>query len=193
MAEINVKKQINLFKNPIYIKIAIFLLADILIIIFGIYPIVKDIKASINELAFGQKNMAFLENQVNEIENFKKNASLYKDNIDKAISMFINSENPVDFIEFLETASSSSEITSEISIPANKEDTKSATAIFQISAIGKFSNVIKFLEKIESGNYLVKVQNLTLKKIEDSSLSKTAKRVTSDNVKATLLISVISK
>ncbi len=193
MAEINTKKQINLFKNPVYIKIAIFLLMDILIIIFAIYPIIKDIEININELVSGQNNMAFLESQVNEIESFKKNVNLYKDNIDRALLMFINSENPVDFIKFLEAASSESEITSEISIPVSKEDIKSATVVFQISAIGKFSNVLKFLEKIESGSYLVKVQNLTLKKIEDSPLLKTAKRTSSDNVKATFLISVISK
>jgi hypothetical protein len=159
-------------KNKIYTISIVFGLTIIILIIFFVLPSLKEIKENSKDLLLGKNNLAFLEAQVNEIENFKKNYNDYQPNLEKIDQLFVDSKNPVDFIKFLEKTASDFEIESEISLLSLPQGKEQDTVIFQIFSKGDFSKILKFSEKLENGPYLIKIQNLTIKKSEKEKVSK---------------------
>ena len=128
------------------------------------------------------------------MENFKNNYESYKENLERIDTVFVNSKNPVDFIKFLERPAEDSPPKSEIFLSAanvskGNKNTASPFISFQIVTDGSFSNTIKFSEKLETGPYLLKIQNLTVKKSEEIS----SKKSSTQNIRATFLINVFVK
>ena len=99
-------------KNKIYIIFGAFVGITTALVIFSVWPLLVEIKTNTKELLLGKNNLATMNAQVNEIENFEKKYSLYKPDLEKMEQLFIDSKDPVDFIKFLEKTASDSEITS---------------------------------------------------------------------------------
>jgi hypothetical protein len=104
-------------KSKIYIILLIFALVSLFLVIFFIWPLFKEIERNSKDLISAKNNIVTLGAQINETENFKNNYGTYKPNLEKIDQLFIDADNPVDFIEFLENTASSSKITSQISLP----------------------------------------------------------------------------
>ena len=96
------------------------------------------------------------------MENFKKNYDAYKPNLKKIDQLFVDPVNPVGFIKFLEDTSSESQITSQISLQPSYIENSQNFIIFQLSAKGIFPAMVSFLKKVETGQYLIKIENLTI-------------------------------
>lgn len=151
-----------IFKNQqIYIISAGFALAILAIILFFIYPCFNGIKNSSKELALNKISQLFLEDQVNEVEKFKSKYEEYRPNLEKIDNLYIDSKNPADFFEFFENTEKASRVESEINIVLNEKSLDSIS--FQVFSQGELSKVIKFLEKLETGPYLIEIQNLLVK------------------------------
>lgn len=147
--------------NKIYIISSVFALAALLLFVFYIWPISKEIEQNSQDLISAKNDITTLGAQINETENFKKNYATYKPNLDKIDGLFIDPKNPVDFIKFLEDTASASQITSQISLPPSSENSPQFV-IFQLSSRGSFSGVLNFSKKIEAGPYLIEIENLTI-------------------------------
>jgi len=156
--------------NKIYIILSIFAAASLILIVFFILSIFKGIEGSSKELVSTKNNIDTLSAQTNATEDFQKNYGSYKPNLDKVNGLFIDSSNPVDFIEFLEGEAASSKIRVQISLPPSSPGLQHFAA-FQISSKGDFSGVLDFLKKIEKGAYLAEIENLTIKNLEDADIS----------------------
>lgn len=150
-------------KNKIYITLIIFALIALILVVFFVFPILKKIRTISEEIISAKNNTATLGVQAKEIENFKKNYLLYKPNLEKMEQLFINEKDSVNFIKFLEKTASDLGITSKISFLPSSDEEKKDFITFQFFSNGDFSKILNFLEKIETGPYLVEIDDLTIK------------------------------
>lgn len=148
--------------NKIYIILSVFALISLFLIVFLIWPLFNEIKKNSQDLISARNSMVTLSAQTSETDKFKKNYDGYKLNFERIDQLFIDPNNPVNFIEFLERTANNSGITSQISLPLSSKESKDFI-IFQLSSKGSFEGVLNFLEKIESGPYLIEVGSLNIK------------------------------
>lgn len=151
--------------NKIYIISSLFALASLLLLIFFIWPTSKEIEQNSQDLISAKNDIVTLDAQIAETNAFKKNYGNYKPNLDKLDQLFIDPNNPVDFIKFLEDTASVSQITSQISLPPFSQNSQQAAQnfiLFQFASKGSFSGVLDFAKKVEAGPYLIELENLTI-------------------------------
>lgn len=179
-------------KKKTYIISALFGLITLVLIIFFVLPPLKEIKENSEDLLSEKNNIASLENQLNKIESFKKNYNNYKPDLEKIDLLFVDLKNPADFIESLEKIASDSNIKLEIS-PSSSEKEPENSVVFRLFAEGDFPDIIRFSEKLETGSYLIKIKDLTIKKAERKSEDKSSKNYSSGKVEANFSIDVLVK
>ena len=155
--------------NPdkkIYITIAAFIVAILLLFLLFILPAFNKIKKSSQELFLQKVNLSNLEKEALELKEPTNLKDRISDNFQRINKLFIDPEIPVDFINFLEKEASSSQLEIEVSpIASPKKETDPWRNIsFQITTEGSFPNFLKFLEKIENSPYLIELVNLNIKK-----------------------------
>ncbi len=153
-----------ILKDKIKLSLIVFLALSIFILIFLVYPIYKNIKDNAIELSLKKQDSLYIDNKLSNIEEFKKNYKEIKANLEKGESLFIKSEAPVNFIGFLEKISENSDVSIKISPSAAviKMDDFWYSIMFQINASGRFPDILKFIEKLESGPYLTQIETLDI-------------------------------
>jgi len=152
--------------NKPYLTVFVLLSIIILIVAFLVWPLIKDIENNSNELITTKNSITTLSAQTKIIEDFKNNFQVYKTDLERIEQMFIDSGNPVNFIKFLENTSGDHQIISQINLSSSaSQDFMS----FQVSLTGNFYEVLNFIKKIETGPYLVEIQNLTIKNSANDS------------------------
>jgi Tfp pilus assembly protein PilO len=159
-------------KNKINLTLLVILAISVLLFVFLIKPIYINIQDNVQELISQREQLGALEDKIKNIEEFKKNYAQIEQNLDKGEDFFVNSEAPVNFINFLEKAGSDSQITIEIepySAVLQLGDEWLSNR-FQIASLGNPSQILKFIEKIESGPYLVEVVDLTITSLGERDL-----------------------
>ncbi|XOB42105.1 MAG: hypothetical protein ACKKMP_01840 [Candidatus Nealsonbacteria bacterium] len=159
-------------KNQVKLSLVIFLALSAFMIIFLIYPLFKDIKENATELSFKKQDSLYLDSKLKNIEDFRKDYKEIKANLEKGESLFVNSEAPVDFIGFLEDISEASNVSIRISPsePAKKPGDPWYSIIFQVNAVSSFPDLLKLIEKLESGPYLVQIENINIIRLTSDAL-----------------------
>jgi Tfp pilus assembly protein PilO len=176
-------------KNKIYAIVAIFIILALLMAGFSVFLFIQIAEKS-KEMA-SDKNIAVgLEEQFNDVEGFKKEYDNYKPNLERIDNLFVDSENPVNFIEFLEETASGLNAKLEMSPPSFLIDGSTTLANFQLSLTGGFPEIIRFSRTMESSPYLIKIKNLNIKNTEKNGNSKDK---LAGQIKADFLIEVFAK
>jgi hypothetical protein len=144
------------------IKVTLFsvILASLLLVIFLLIPLWNDIKKGSQDLISAKDNIVTLAAQNEGIKIFKNNYQTYKPGLEKIDQLFIDPNDVVGFIEFLESTAYSRQISPKISL--QPQTTGQNFMIFTISAKGAFSQMLKLIEKLESGPYFMEIQNFSL-------------------------------
>lgn len=166
---------IKMNNNKIYTILSIFGLADLFLVVFFIWIPLKEIEKNSEDLISARNSTVVLSAQRNAEEDFENNYASYKPEFEKIDQLFIDPNNPVDFIEFLENTASDSQITSQISLPSSTSDYSKAAQNFinfQFSSKGGFPELLNFIKKIEAGPYLIEIENLTIQSSQDNDSSK---------------------
>ena len=176
--------------QKIYITLLIFALISLFLVIFGVWPLLEDIEKNSKELISAKNNIAILNAEISEIENFKSNYNIFKPNLEKIDQSFIDVNYPVDFIKFIESTASECGIDLEINLPSSDQQAD-AYFMLQLSSEGSFSNILNFTKKIESGPYLIEIDNLTIQ--NSQAEGKTASDYNNRNVTATFNIKAFTK
>lgn len=150
--------------NKIYIIISIFAFVALILIIFFVLPVLKEIRTNSQDLILLKNNILALEEQTKEIENFKNNYDKYKSDLEKIDQLFVDPNNLVDPIKFLESSANDFNLSTKIFLPpfSRVEDGSIDFINFQITCKGSSLNILNFLKKIEAGPYLIQVENLTI-------------------------------
>ena len=143
-------------------------LIDIGLIVFIIFFLVKVIIKDINELSSLRKTLFSLEEQEDNFDNLNKNYRINIEAIKEIDNIFVNSEEPVGLLTFIEDLSKESGLSTKI-IPIVPQKSKSdiwPSMIFKLSCEGKSEKLIAFLEKLENSKYLMEITDINLKKTE---------------------------
>jgi len=180
-----------ILKNKTKLSLIIFLALSIFILIFLVFPLYKNIKDNAIELSLKKRGSLYVDNKLKNVEEFRKNYKEIKVNLEKGKSLFLKSEAPVNFIRFLEEISQESNVSIKISpsTPAKKMDDPWYSIVFQINANGSFPNVLKFIEKLESGPYLTQIETLGIIRMTANDLrSKDLAKYSIGDVKASFSI-----
>jgi len=175
-------------EKKINISIVIFLTLIIVIGAFVVYPLFNDIKND-SQWLVSEKDRFLSLNEKND--DLKKLDVIYKDRgetLKQIDSLFIDSEVPVDFIDFLEKTGNQSSVSVDIApFTVGKNDKDSWPFLnFQVTINGSFPSFILFLEKMENSPYLIEIQGLTISQ-------PTEEKQLQGNIKALLSFKAFSK
>jgi len=149
-------------KDKKYIILAIFVIIVLLLIALLIYPTLKDIKNSYEEVLSNKGKVISVDKEVKELDNFVRNYKNYEPDLKKLDRLFIDPKNPIDFIKFLEKIALDSDVKIDINLVQSE---KKETASFQVHIQGDFLNALKFSERMEKSPYLDRIQSLTMQKL----------------------------
>jgi hypothetical protein len=141
-----------------------FLALIVLLAAFLNFLILTEIQKKSQAFFSGKERIVSLlqgEENRKEIENLYKN---YQPDFDKIDKVFVETEAPIEFINFLEKTASSSSLSFKIVSLTKKMDknTPWPSITFQLSAQGSFPNFLKFLEKLENSPYLIETTDLNV-------------------------------
>ena len=117
--------------------------------------------------------MTTLQLKIENLENFKSLYEKYRPSLEKVDNLFVDSEVPVEFIAFLEKTAEETQVEigiSSISLGKNADDLWSFNA-FQITSNSSFPNFLKFLEKLETSPYLIRIQNLNIYRLAEEEIN----------------------
>jgi hypothetical protein len=176
-------------RKKIYIIILVFFLIAVFLILFFVYPIFKEIQENYEDLISGKNDFFIMAEEFSEVENFRQKYEEYKANLEKTDNLFVDSQNPVEFIKFLEKTASDAGVNLEISSPSFSQGDKFSLIIFRLSSYGDFSKNLSFIRKLETGPYLIGIKNLDIGRYKDIKNLKEQ----SENLKIVFLVNVFAK
>ncbi|MCP6718439.1 MAG: hypothetical protein KJI70_02785 [Patescibacteria group bacterium] len=159
-------------ENKAKLSLIIFLGISILIIVFSIYPLFKSINDNAVELSFKKQDVLYLDNKLENIDEFKRNYKEIKGNLEKGENLFATSEAPVDFIGFLEEISKNTYVSIKMapSPLAKSLNDPWFSMVFQIKTVSSFRNFLEFIEKLETGPYLTQIKSLNIVRLTKENL-----------------------
>lgn len=128
---------------------------------FFIYTTFTDIARQSDEILANKNKLQSLGEETARLEKFKKSYTGYKPDLEKIDTLFINVQNPIGFIKFLENTAARSGVTVKINFFPKKK-TGAQFDIFQVTAKGEFPGIMTFIQKLEKGPYLIRTQTLSM-------------------------------
>ncbi len=183
-------------KTKIYLSISVFLILTLFLIFFLFFPLWRDIKLKSEEFLLTKEKLILLESQLRQIDELRRVEEKIKPVSEKIEALFIDKETPVEFVSFLENLSQNCEVSLKIS-PAPSKEIQNETwpfLDFQIGLAGSFPNISRFLEKLEFGPYLIKIENLNITRLNQNELSsKEFEKLKPGDVKVNFLLRVYGK
>ncbi len=151
--------------NKVYSISIIFGAVSLLLVAFLIYPALSDIQKISDDILRDKNSAALITAEAGDLDNFNKNYPSYEANLKKIDQLFVDSDNPIEFIKFLENTADASGVAADINLSSNapsRAAIASPTTVFQIRATGEFSKMLKFANRLETRDYLIKIQNISL-------------------------------
>lgn len=156
-----------------FIALSVFLAIGLLLIILVIKPLFQEVKERSEELVLVKREGAQLSKKEKDIVEIRNLFARHEKDFEKMESLFVDSENPLSFINFLEKQAAQSEIFLQISsLGLEVEKTPWPSLSFQIKMAGSFKNFLRFLERLESAPCLIQMVNLNLKMLEEGDIQK---------------------
>jgi hypothetical protein len=151
-------------KRKIFFTSALFIFLIFGTIFCLIAPLLSTIIKDSSEYLSQKEKLISVEKKKGELINIEKTYADISPNLAKIDAIFVNSEEPVELINFLERAAQQLNLSIQISLANKGTENKSWPGIyFQIKTAGSFSNFMKFLENLESAPYLIEVQNIDIR------------------------------
>lgn len=140
-------------------------------VIFLVVPLIKEIEKDTRDLIAIRGDREFFYEEKKNVEKFENIFKEIKPNFNKMNDLFVSSEVPIDFLDFLEKLALESNISIKIytSVSLDKSDKNLWLFLnFNLEASGSFSDFSRFIEKLENSHYLIQIQNLTIRKTKTS-------------------------
>ncbi|MCK4520773.1 hypothetical protein KAT95_02820 [Candidatus Parcubacteria bacterium] len=166
------------FNKKIYISLGLFTTAALVFAFLVIYPLLTQIRENSSNFVLQKNSFAELQEREANFKKLKFFYQTYKQDLKRIDALFINSSDPVEFtafMEFLENNAKDCGLPIEIlNLPVKKAELDAWNFNnSQLSLEGSFSNILKFLEKLENAPYLIEISNLNIKK-DSADLNKNA-------------------
>lgn len=152
--------------------------------VFLAWPVLKDIARTSEQLLVERNNLFSLEAKINNLQRFDEEYQKLKPDLEKADSLLVEADLPVDFIRFLEEASAESNVSLKISpssLAKNAKDPWPGSG-FQLSLAGSYPEIVRFVDKLENGPYLAVLRTI--------NFSQEFNRLSSGDIKGSIAIKV---
>jgi len=146
-------------------------IATLLLAVFLTRPLFLGVKQESANLISTRGVLIDFENKSKNLKSFQATYGDYQENLEKIDKLFIDQEEPVAFIEFLEKEANNFHLAIDItSLNAKVNESDPWPSIsFYLLLNGSFTNFLRFLEKVESSPYLITLSNFDLKKPTDKT------------------------
>jgi hypothetical protein len=140
---------------------------------FGVYFLIKDIKKNSEDFLRIKKEISIVQAKIENIESFKNTYLFLKPDLEKISNLFVDPEVPIEFIKFLESTASSSGVSIKVSLISSKTIIEEPWSFleFQLNLTGSMPNIFKFLNRIETTNYLIEIKNLSIGRLGEKDLT----------------------
>lgn len=149
-----------------YISFISFVFLIIVLIIFVVYPLFKEIKSNSQALFVEKNKIIHLKKEREKLKEISDIYKAFQEDLNKIEASFVDSEFPVELINFLEKNGDASQVKLEI-LSVTKQSEKEdpwPSLLVQLSVTGEFVNFLKFLTKLENSPYLIEVLDLNIMK-----------------------------
>jgi len=162
------------FKQKIYLSIFIVVIIFFLLFLFCILPAIRSIIETSEELSFRRQELASIESLSQNFNDFEKNFLSYKQGLEEMENLLereslIDPEIPISFINFFKEQASDFNLALKISPMGlyEKEDEFWDYMNFRIEGTGRFVDIMRFLEKLENGRWLIEETSININREEE--------------------------
>lgn len=176
--------------KKIYIITIFFIGFFIASTVFFIIPLIKSIEKDSHDLVAIKGDRDFFSEEKKNIQKFESVFIEIEPNFNKTNDLFVNSEIPIEFINYLEKTALDSNVSIKIlpSVDINKSVSNLwSYLVFSLEGSGSFNDFSRFIEKLENSRYLIQIQNLNIKK--EISFQENSNK----EIEASFLLKVFSK
>lgn len=158
-----------ILKRKIYISLLSFAGLILLFFLLVIYPLFSSIRKQSQDFISQKNYYAQLQERNNNLRELKRFSQEHQEELEKIDYLFVDPETPIDFNIFLEKTAQDSNLQIKIfNVQLQKpEPDKWNFLNYQLTLIGSFPNILKFLDKIENSPYLVEIFSLNIKEFEE--------------------------
>ncbi len=181
-------------KIIIYSVVCLLLISCVLFFFF--LPLLKEIRLNAQKFSEIKREEDALLKFSKEFKQETQTVKEIKAVLKKCNEIFVNPEAPIPLIEFFETTARDCGLVMSLSVispSTKKEETKKEKTweklAFQLSVFGDFPSTAKFLNKIESSPYLLKVKKIVARKATEKEETSEAKT----GVRTNIILEVFTK
>jgi len=182
--------------KKIYLSTIIFGILSVSLIVFVIWPLFREVRTTSQNLFLEKNKIVYLSKEKENLQNIEQSYKAHQPDLDRIENLFIEPSVPIELINFLEKVAISSQVKSEISSMTQntgKIDSWPSLSL-QLSVTGSFANFSKFLDKLESGPYLIEVLNLSARQLTKNELeAKELKNIPDADTETILSIKVFTR
>jgi len=142
------------------------------IIIGVIYHSAKEIKKNYSALLSEKREIVLLKIKAENLIKFQEQYLIFHERLDEINEVFIDSETPINFLQFLEKIADDVHLPIEISIGAVKESKLDIwpSLSFQIITKGDPNKVFKFINKIDNSPFLIEIETLNMVRLNQNDI-----------------------
>jgi len=162
------------FKQKIYLSSFTIGIIFFLLLLFCIIPGLRSIIETSEQLAFRRQELASVESLSRNFNDFEKNFLSYKEGLEEMENLLereslIDPEIPISFINFFKEQASDFNLALKISPMGlyEKEDEFWDYMNFRIEGTGRFIDIMRFLEKLENGRWLIEETSINISRQEE--------------------------
>lgn len=154
-------------KKQIFFVALLFLIIFILIFFLFARPMLIKIKQAGKDLAKQELVLGELNSQLASFEDFQKKNADFQQYFSVVKDCFVDSGAPIKFMEFLENEAQILGVKLTVAALPLSKDPKFSSA-FQITLEGKFSDALRFLERLEESPWLVELGGLVVNRFSET-------------------------
>lgn len=164
-------KRLKSVKKIIFISLILSAIA-VLLVLFLIIPLLNQIKGYSKEIISKSQELSLYNQDRLQIREFNSMKPMLSDQMDKVNAVFANADAPIDLIKFWENSAGICGLSIVISpgkVESNQYGWKTMDFRIELKNGKSFSQLLRFLDRIENGIYLVQVQNFLSSSAENSA------------------------
>jgi hypothetical protein len=151
--------------NKIAVSLAVWVTICCGIVVFAITPAIANFFTIESGAKKQDDQIAANTERIKQIKAFREFSKDQGANLAKIDKLFVSAQNPLDLIDFLESAANDCGIKMEISSSSaiiNEGGDTWPSFNFQMTLTGGFSRILEFVKTVETGKYLVFVPSLSI-------------------------------
>jgi len=178
-----------------YINLTVFLAIYIILIATVVLPLVKEIESNSTRLIEAREEMVFYSVEKSSIHELSLLFEEIDIELEKVDSLFIDSEVPLDFINFLEKLAKDLDIKLTIASVEFKEGEEDSWSyfVFSLDLESDYISFARFLEKLENSSYLIEISQINAKKIEKTILEEEESTKEKDNISTSISLRIFTR